>query len=152
MSSLVAGRIGLGAFWQSSILPPAWSLSMHSRDAWSGLGFGAVWAYAVPVGTTTAAAITTAKSALRMFCFLSAGDDEGEDEPEEGEGLGEGDAQEHRRAGHAGRLGLTGHGRDGIAHDDADADARPDGGAAVDDPTPDGGEPFGQLAGVLGCE
>ena len=37
---------------------------------------------------------------------------------DEGQGLGEGDTEEHRRAGHAGRLRLTAHGGDGIADDD----------------------------------
>src|SRR5205085_11402477 len=65
--------------------------------------------------------------------LLLTGDDEGENEPEQGQGPGEGDAEEHRRAGHARGFGLAGHGRDGVADDDADADTRPDGGPAVDD-------------------
>src|SRR5436305_2014424 len=61
-------------------------------------------------------------------------------------------ARARRRAGHAGGLGLAGLGGDGVAHDDADADPGPDGGTAVDDPPPDGGEPGLELTGVLGCE
>ena len=71
---------------------------------------------------------------------LLARDDEREDEAEQSEGLGERDAEEHRGAHHAGRLGLAGHGRDGVADDEADADAGADGRAAVDDATADRGE------------
>src|SRR3954468_1784102 len=78
-----------------------------------------------------------------------ARDDEGEDEPEEGERLGEGDAEEHGGAHHAGGLRLTGHRGDGVADDDADADARTDGGAAVHDAATDRGQSLDELAGVL---
>ena len=71
---------------------------------------------------------------------LLARDDEREDEAEQSEGLGERDAQEHRGAHHAGRLGLASHGRDGVADDEADADAGADGRAAVDDAAADGRE------------
>src|SRR5438309_180682 len=99
-SSLVSGRIGLGAFWQSSILPPFSSLSMHSRVNLS--GFWVVWATAEPAGTKAARTTTAASTALLVrMATLLARDDEREDEAEEGECLGEGDAQEHRRAGHA---------------------------------------------------
>ena len=67
-------------------------------------------------------------------------DDEGEDEAEERERLGEGDAEEHGGAHHAGGLGLAGHGGDGVADHEADADAGADGGAAVDDAGADGRE------------
>ena len=80
---------------------------------------------------------------------LLAGDDEGEDEAEERQGLGEGDAEEHGRADHAGGLGLAGHGRDGVADHDADADAGADGGAAVDDAATDGREAVDELARLL---
>src|SRR5436305_1437047 len=105
--------------WMLSSARPrtsATSVSACFFRSWRSFSFSVVWGYAVPDGTTTARATTTASTALRMSDFLSAGDDEGEDEPEEGEGLGEGDAQEHRRTGHAGRLGLAGHGREGVAH------------------------------------
>ena len=54
-----------------------------------------------------------------------------DDEADEGQRLGEGNAEEHRRLDLAGGLGLTGHGLDGVAEDDADADAGTDGGEAV---------------------
>src|SRR5687768_11782159 len=76
----------------------------------------------------------------------SAGHDEREDEAEQGERLGEGDAQEHGGAHHAGGLGLAGHGADGVADDEADADAGADGSAAVDDASTDGGEALDELA------
>ena len=69
--------------------------------------------------------------------------------PKRRERFGERDAQEHRGADHAGGLGLAGHGSDGVTHHDADADARPDGGAAIDDAAADGGEPFDELAWIL---
>src|SRR4051794_33321184 len=159
ISSLVAGRIGLGAFWQSSILPPCSSLSMHSLENLLTLTVVGVvcsppdvWAKAGAADTPSAPSpMATASSALLVrMCFLLTGDDEGEDEPEQGQGLGEGDAEEHRRTGHASRLGLAGHGGDGVADDDADADARPDGGAAIDDASAHGGQPGDELTGVLG--
>src|SRR3712207_93996 len=58
-------------------------------------------------------------------------DDEAQDEPEERERLGERDAQEHRGADHARRLGLARHGLDGLADEEADADAGADRGEAV---------------------
>src|SRR5690349_16781887 len=121
ISSLVAGRIGLGAFWQSSIAPPFSSFSMHSLDAVLGLGcvvcVCSVWANAGADDTATTPKtpipIAAARSApLVRIVVLLTGDDEGEDEPEQGQCLGEGDAEEHRRPGHTGGLGLTGHGGD----------------------------------------
>ena len=56
---------------------------------------------------------------------------EEEHEADEGECLRECDTQEHRGADHARSLWLTCHGLDGVAGEDADADAGADGGEAV---------------------
>src|SRR3954469_26059868 len=80
---------------------------------------------------------------------LLARDDEREDEAEQREGFGEGDTEEHRRTDHAGRLRLTSHRRDGVADDEADADSRADGCAAVDDATADRGETRSDVR--IGC-
>src|SRR2546421_5385380 len=92
ISSLVAGRIGLGAFWQSSILPPFSSLSMHSLPSLVGL----VWATATPWNTTSPDSVRSRPASSRRMRTSDppnrlTGDDEGEDEPEQGERLGEGD-------------------------------------------------------------
>jgi len=63
---------------------------------------------------------------------------EREDETEQREGLGEGDRDEHRRLEATGHLRLAGHGLDGLAADDADAEARADCGKAVGDTLTDG--------------
>src|SRR5436190_20427908 len=103
---------------------------------------------------STPSPMAAARSALLIRITTSSltGDDEGEHEPEQGQCLGEGDAEEHRGARHTGGLGLAGHGGDGVADDDADADARPDGGAAVDDASADSRETLLELARVLGCQ
>ena len=79
----------------------------------------------------------------------SALGEEEEDEPEQRERLGERDTEEHRRADRSGHLGLAGHGRDGVADHDADADARADGRGAVDDAGTDRLETVLQLSGLL---
>ena len=45
-------------------------------------------------------------------------------------------------------LGLAGHGRDGVAHHDADADAGADGGGAVADAGADGAQAVEELVRV----
>src|SRR5919198_949215 len=89
----------------------------------------------------TAAAITACIAA-------SSADDEREDEPEQGQGLDEPDADEHGPPDHAGGLGLSSHGLHGLAHQDADADSRADGGQAVHQSFPDRGEAPGGPAGL----
>ena len=69
--------------------------------------------------------------------------------PNERERLGERDTEEHRGAHHARRLGLASHGGDGVADDEADADARADGGAAVDDAGADDLEAFVDVGRLL---
>ena len=49
-------------------------------------------------------------------------------------------------------LGLAGHGLDGVADDEADADARADGRGAVDDAGTDGLQTGLELTGLLGGE
>ena len=89
---------------------------------------------------------------MRMCCPLLTGDDEGENEAEERERFGERDAEEHRRLDLTSRLGLTGHRRDGVADDDADADAGADGRAAVGNASTDGRKTLDEFASVLGTE
>ena len=65
-------------------------------------------------------------------CFGVSETDEDEDhEADQRQRFGEGDAEEHRGAHHAGRLGLAGHRLDGLADEVADADAWADGREAV---------------------
>ena len=78
--------------------------------------------------------------------------EEEEDETEQGERLGERDTEEHRRADRARHLGLAGHGRDGVADHEADADAGADGRGAVDDAGTDRLQTGLELAGLLGGE
>jgi hypothetical protein len=75
--------------------------------------------------------------------------EEEEDESEEGERLGERDTEEHRRADRSGHLRLAGHRGDGVANDDADADARANGRGTVDDAGTDGLEAVLQLSSLL---
>src|SRR5574341_341190 len=67
-------------------------------------------------------------------------DDERKDETEQGECLYERDAEEHRGPDHAGGLGLASHGLDGLADEEADADAGADGGEPVDQTLADGAD------------
>src|ERR671913_1010192 len=60
-------------------------------------------------------------------------DDERQGEAEQGKGLDQGEADEHERADLAGRLGLTRDALDGLADQEADADARPERAEAVAD-------------------
>jgi hypothetical protein len=73
-------------------------------------------------------------------------------ETDQGKRFGESDSQEHRGTDHAGRLGLTGHGRDGVAYNGTDADARADGGKAIAEASADGLEAFEHLARAGLCE
>src|ERR1700733_5029855 len=57
--------------------------------------------------------------------------DERRDEADEGERLGQREADPHELLDAAAGLGLAGHGLDRVAEDQADADARADGGEAV---------------------
>ena len=128
-----AGRIGLGASWQSSTEPPSTRIGMHSTSAsvravLLGDLLGVVdrpprlarRARPRPPGRRRGARRRRARrragrSPALRGCGIarlasSAGDDEREDEAEQGEGFGEGDAEEHGGADHAGGLGLAGHG------------------------------------------
>src|SRR3712207_8752246 len=69
---------------------------------------------------------------LRSGC-VARPEDEGDDQADEREGLGECGAEERVGPGQAGRLGLAGGRLDVGGPDDADADARADGGEAVAD-------------------
>src|SRR5215212_7240268 len=123
MISLVAGRMGL---LLASSAPAPWSASWNAS-----------------------------MTALRRIMTAPLGElDEDEDhEPDEGQGLGEGDTEEHGGTHHAGAFRLAGHGRDGVAHDDTDADAGADGGGAVADNGTDGGQSVEELIrGGLGEE
>src|SRR4249920_1828107 len=84
--------------------------------------------------------LSAATSAARTPCMTapSALGEEEEDEPEQRERLGERDTEEHRGADRSGHLGLAGHGRDGVPHHDADADARANGRGTVNDACTDG--------------
>src|SRR5438445_13357994 len=82
----------------------------------------------VAASSNPPASTPTATSLLMRMCSAL---DELDDEPDEGQRLGERDPQEHRGPGDAGRLRLPGHGLDGVAHDEADADAGADGGESV---------------------
>src|SRR4051794_27413120 len=148
MISFFAGRIGDGAFWQSSIFLFGFSSFLMQSSFASGslpavvVAVGFSCAVATPLVRKTApAASNSATSSFRMRIEgLLTRDDEGEDEAEERERLGERDTEEHGRTDHAGRLRLARHRRDGVADDEPDADAGADGGAAVDDATADRGE------------
>src|SRR4051795_6415040 len=114
MSSFLAGRIGDGAFWQSSIFLPFSSFSTHSFSALPLKCVSDVDAVEVPVlpfelselllcacadapaNNTRATPSSTALKAVRIrMPASSARDDEGEDEAEERERLGERDTEEH---------------------------------------------------------
>src|ERR1700727_1861141 len=58
-------------------------------------------------------------------------EDEGGDEADERQRLGQRETDPHVQLDAGGRLGLAGHGLDGVAEDQADADARADRGEAV---------------------
>src|SRR5215469_18642873 len=60
-----------------------------------------------------------------------SGEDERRDEADEGERLGQREADPHVLRDTAAGLGLTSHGLDRVAEDQADADAGADGGEAV---------------------
>src|ERR1700683_4311826 len=62
-------------------------------------------------------------------------EDEGGHEADEGERLGQREADPHVQRDASGRLGLAGHRLDGVAEDQADADARADGGQTIADGT-----------------
>src|SRR5581483_8682000 len=65
-------------------------------------------------------------------------DNEGEHEPEQGERLDERDTKEHRGPDHAGRLGLSSHRLDRLAHEEDDTDPGTDGDQAVHEALADG--------------
>src|SRR5688572_10598620 len=117
---------------------------MHSSASWetSCSSVCAEAAEAVPKTHASARMPTAISARTRTGGPPLTRDDEREHEAEERERLGERDAQEHRGADHAGGLGLTGHGSDGVTHHDADADTRTDRSTAVDDATADCREPF----------
>src|SRR3954452_15969645 len=116
-NSLTSGAIGLGPL--SSVVVSA------SPVVW---GRWTTTAWPAPVMVTVTV----------ITVLLEAGEDE-DDEADEGERLGEGDAEEHRRADHAGGLWLASHGLDGLADDVTDADARADRGKTVGETSADGG-------------
>src|SRR5436190_5387866 len=64
-------------------------------------------------------------------------DDEREHEPDQGQRLDQPDPDEHRPADQPRRFRLPGHGLHRLAHEDADPDARADGGQTVGQPLPD---------------
>src|SRR5712691_8461820 len=92
MISFVAGRIRLGAFWQSSMLLPASSFLMHSSSAVP-LGLACATA-GVAITPSTATAMAAINNRIRMENSLAA-DDECQHEAEERQRLGERDSQEH---------------------------------------------------------
>src|SRR4051812_43330535 len=98
----------------------------------------------------TFSACSAASSTARYMTAASALGEEEEDEPEQRERLGERDTEEHRGADRAGHLGLARHRGDGVAHHDADADARANGRGTVDDAGTNGLEAVLQLSGRLG--
>src|SRR5690606_33690162 len=140
MISLISGSSGLGASWQSSMSPPSSRMWMHSSLAWSSSASPSPsWALAGLANPSTArTAIPSAASSSKLLLRrmvrstpASALAEEEDDEADERQRLDEGDAEEHGRADHAGRLGLAGHGLDRLAHEVADADAGADGAEAV---------------------
>src|SRR6056297_1630414 len=60
-------------------------------------------------------------------------DEHGDDEADQRDGFGERHTQEHGRPDHAGRLGLASHRLDGLADEEADADAGADRREAIAD-------------------
>ena len=161
MISFVSGRIGLGASWQSSTC----RLDLRQKvgassclvgvdrldDAVADRLAGSRRHRRDPDDEQDGEEQPGEDACARASAdpLLSGEVDEDEDhEPDEGERLGEGDAEEHRGADHAGGLGLAGHGGDGVTDDDADADARADGGEAVDEAGADGRQAVDELAGL----
>src|SRR2546423_9206184 len=125
MISFPTGRMGFGASAVDvvvSVDPPVWR--------------GRATSYPVAVAWITTT--DTSRSFANSSRSSELEKDE-DDEPDERERFGERDTEEHRRAGQTGRLGLAGHGLDGLAHHVADADAGADGGKAVGEPGADGG-------------
>src|SRR3954453_12664860 len=108
-SSLTSGAIGLGPLSSTvvSASPVVWG--RWTTTAWP----------APVMGTAT------------VITMLQEAEKDEDDEADQGERLGEGDAEEHRRANHAGSLWLASHGLDGLADDVTDADAGADGGETV---------------------
>src|SRR5205807_1457452 len=94
---------------------------------------------------------STARRAMAasMAGLLGELEQDEHDEADEGQGFGEGDAEEHGGAHHARGFRLAGHGRDGVAHDDADADAGADGRGAVADAGAHGAEALQQLVRLV---
>src|SRR3954470_15635324 len=157
MISLGSGVNGDGAFWQSSIVPPLSSFLMHFSAA-SFAGFDVVSASCAnagpataPSATTTPSAATNARMRLRTS-FPLARDDERKDESEERKRFGERDTEEHGGSHGAGGLRLSGHRRDRVSDDQADADAGADGRAAVDDASTDRSQPLVVVDCSLGEE
>src|SRR3954469_12233947 len=108
-SSLTSGAIGLG--------PLSSTVVSASPVVW---GRWTTTAWPAPVMVT-----------VTVITMLLEAEEDEDDEADQGERLGEGDAEEHRRADHAGSLRLAGHGLDRLADQVADADARADGRQAV---------------------
>src|SRR5262245_42121058 len=122
--SLPTGRIGFGAFSSLVLVlvPPSWASNTS-----------------MPCVADTET-VTVAKATASPLADGSGVLEQDEDhEADQGQRLGEGDAEEHRGAHQAGRLGLAGHGLDGLADDVADADAGADGGQAVGETGAGGG-------------
>src|SRR4029079_3783039 len=80
-------------------------------------------AAAGPSTTAVAKSPTATRRDRNVIAGLRSAGDEEEHGPEQGERLPDSRAQEHRGAHHAGGLGLTGHGLDGVPDEEADADA-----------------------------
>src|SRR5215204_4669837 len=112
----------------------------------------------MPPASSSPTASAARINVFSIGAFLSASvlvpgrdsDDERQHEAEQRQRLDERDTEEHRRAHHAGRLGLPSHRLDRLAHQEADADAGADGGEAVDEALADGADvageaPFGRL-------
>ena len=66
-------------------------------------------------------------------CLFGLGEDEAGNQADQGESLNEGDTQEHGGAQLTSHLGLTCHALKCFTNEDADANARADGGNAVAD-------------------
>src|SRR3954453_24062589 len=119
-NSLTSGAIGLGPLSSTVVSAPP----VVCENVW---GRWTATAWPAPV-VVTVTVITV---------LLEAEKDE-DDEADEGKRLGEGDAEENRRADHAGSLWMAGHGLDGLADDVTDADAMADGGKPVGETGADG--------------
>src|SRR5688500_10060360 len=95
---------------------------------------------------------STAALLVPWLRLLGELDEDEDDEPDDSERHGERDTEEHRGPGDTGRLGLAGHGRDGVANHDADTNTGTDSGQAVAETGADRRQPGEELLGLGLCQ